>query len=224
MRSLGVVMLSLAGCTSAAPELALDDLPAAVADVSCEQLFSCCDVPERAPILAAFGGISSAAECKPALAATFDTWLAQIGTSVDSGRARYDAALARTCLDSFAGTCANLALPSTTTEPGSLEGCQRFVIGLVSDNGDCDVDFECESGSCESGRCTRPPALDEPCPTRVCARGLYCDATGTGQCNLRHDTGASCYSSEECLSGNCVRTPGSSDPGLCQSRTTCDGT
>jgi hypothetical protein len=147
---------------------------------------------------------------------------------VAAGRARFDAAKARSCLDALGVLdCApfRAAFDDETYPP-----CAGVISGAAANGGTCFSDDDCAAGWCSivatvcTGTCTAFAVAGQSCVgTSPCAPGFDCDALdvctslagaggacpcklglycdGTGRCQAQKASGSACSSSGECASG-----------------------
>ena len=182
----------LVGCTSSIDPT---QFQADAVSIACAKAFECCDADEIPIEFASLGARpTSVAECEEILRRRYTGQ--GIEGSVEAGRAEYDEASARTCLDEIrAMTCDEYR--GAIVDIASVSGaCGSALTPLVEQGGICTLDFECVTGWCDTGgigdgTCETVPQLGEPCAVR-CASGLRCE-------------GGTCVTSER-AAGHCDGT------------------
>lgn len=155
------------GSSGGATLPAIDDLVDAVDAARCNALVSCHEISDVALCHALLGPPGTG----------FNS-LASSVASVKAGKATYDAAAARACLDAIAGQCELMVVIQGRLQP---EPCTRIFTGEVADGERCVADAECMAGSfcgmlpirgCD-GTCTRGGTM---CNNDThCNAGQVCD-------------------------------------------------
>lgn len=217
-----VTALTMVACGGDDP-IAYDDLPAELADALCSYAYRCCDAAELAD---QFGGfdppVTDEASCRVAMT-EFYQGLVGGDPAVASGRIRYDAEVAGTCVAAVRGaTCG-------TSSQVFRDRCDAVFVGAVGAGGACADNDECAAGLCDraagaaEGTCATPPTAGMACVDEACADSAYCElqpTTGQYQCVAKRADGGLCASGLECVSGYC------DDAGRCGARPvsmSCDG-
>jgi hypothetical protein len=143
---------------------------------------------------------------------------------VARGRATFDAAAARACVDMLRAR--PLAQASEADTFFLRPPCDRVLVGAGKPGQPCRASVECGEGlACvgygprTDGACARPPAVGQPCSTQVvgavinqaasavrhpaCARGAWCDGA---VCRVRAAAGSGCSDTSSCAEGlACVK-------------------
>lgn len=67
-------------------------------------------------------------------------------------------------------------------------------------------------------KCLALPGAGSPCLARACAKGNWCDTSGSaaGTCEAAKASGRACQNRDECQSGSC-------DSGVCAAPVVCAG-
>lgn len=164
----------LAGCASSLEPAAFQ---ADAVSIACEKAFECCDAAELVTELAPLGARpASIEECEAILGRRYTGQ--GIEGSVEAGRAAYDRASARACLDEIRATpCATYR--GAIVDIASVSGaCRGALTPLLAEGETCTHDYECTSGWCDTGgigdgNCAPVASEGEPCELR-CASGLRC--------------------------------------------------
>ena len=111
-------------------------------------------------------------------------------------------------LRSLAFPCAVLSLFSMYCGGSTTPGTGGTAIVYVSDGGDCDADYECDSDSCTAGVCDAPTGglveIDGTCTGSDCVADATCTGgtcvADSGTCG---DDGEGCEDESDCCSGTC---------------------
>lgn len=220
LRSCTIVLVSLVACGDAGVPLA--EAPSAFASAYCERVFACCE-PVELDALFPDGAVGDRATCEVFVARVFgNEFIDDTRRSQAGGRATYDPAAMAACLEHLrADRCTHLAQPlRRMTFPAE---CAPVRLPRVAVAGECDHDFQCETGACASagddasGQCTEVPALGAPCPTGDCGPAAFCDRSGPAEiCAPINPDGGACTSDLGCESLECL-------DGVCVPPTLCDG-
>jgi hypothetical protein len=150
----------------------------------CARIFGCCSASEAAQL-----GYTSEAQCASTIGSQQQTSVDQV---LSSGLARYDEAVAPTCINDIAAVSCG-ALFANLGRLSAPVSCSRVFVGTGQTGAPCGgLDFSCESDNCASDYCA-PPS----CRTVICPAGQYCDATSLG-CVPGQAAGATCTSNAEC--------------------------
>lgn len=192
------------------PTIAYEDLPAAIAEMYCAQVFACCTTDERtSPAVIPQLDVPPDIPDEPACVA-YMTELMQSGgrhadmqEPINFGTVEYDAERAAACVAQYAA----LACPAfglDLADARDLRSCSPYV-GTKGEGEGCYIDEQCTTDYCEflSGQCQVKPAVGEACPDFVCAEGSYCDWQGDSTCKAKLGDGESCADGEACASGFC---------------------
>lgn len=218
-----MILLATAACGGDDDPVAYADLPAELADALCSYAYRCCDATELAD---QFGGfdppVTDEASCRVAMT-EFYQGLIGGDPAVASGRIRYDAAVAGTCVAAVRGaTCG-------TSNQVFRDRCDAVFVGAVGAGGACADNDECAAGLCDQtagaaeGTCVTPPTAGMACVDEACAASAYCEfqpATSQDLCVAKRADGELCTAGRECVNGYC------DDAGRCGPRPvamTCDG-
>lgn len=168
---------------------------------SCEQIFACCDEAEKASQLSLFDPApTNVEECITAFAPFIGLAKAQLNLSINSNRARFDAAAATACLAGIDGT--------DCVDQTADEGCDGVLIGQRATGATCDQDYECaQPGDYCAGEegakiCAARPGIGEACEFDDCGDANYCDF-GSGECAARVADGGACQSDSQCVTEFC---------------------
>lgn len=147
--------------------------------------------------------------------------------AVDAGKVIYHSDKARECLDGLAGSCER----GTLGDSDGNTACDETFEGTVGAGGQCALDEECISQTCDvpgcpdaccQGTCVGDAPPVRPRVGETCqidgpdCLGSYCDEQTT-TCVAYRETGASCTRSAECETGICsnqvcTALPGPGEP------------
>ena len=206
-----------------------------LAVAGCSMQFDCCTDAE---IMEQYMGITfdgqpieTEEDCVAFAHAVFESFgTTTYRTSIEQGRAEYDAAAAGACIEAFRGVSCSAY---SGKDFGELGDCRPFLLPKVADGGACTQDYECTSDNCEGeekslgeppvdGACKPMPGTNEPCDD-TCPSGHYCGSNLTTSGNvclpLKAD-GAECNRDDECASDFC---DGSAGRACAAKPPTCDG-
>lgn len=197
----------VAGCSNGA-EVALEDVPEALAPAYCG-LLDCCGNPFTAQFLGGSG------DCVTGIIPTLeDTFVARAQGPIASGTVIYHGELVSDCVG---------ALEATGCGVETLEdGCSDVFEGTVALGGDCGWEEECADGYCSMsdgtcpGACAARVAAGAAClEAAACPVGFACDG---GHCVALAREGEACSVSVACagLDLSCV-SPSGAGAGTCQS-------
>lgn len=204
MRRLVLIALLAAGCggSDGGGPIPIDDLDSAAINVFCNFYASC-------------GLIQDEATCRSLnLDINLDPDLV---AAVHAGKVIYDPDKARECLNGVALSCNRVEF--NRSDSGNRAACDQTFKGTVAAGGQCAMDQECISQSCDvpgcamaccQGTCvgdTPPvhPKVGEACgtSTALSCDNSYCDYTAM-LCTAYKANGAACQSSSECAEGSCT--------------------
>lgn len=138
---------------------------------------------------------------------------ASLIAAIEAGKVIYHPDKARTCLNGITGSCDRLAL----NRSNNTLACDETFEGTVAAGGQCAIDEECQSASCDvpacpdaccQGTCVgdAPPArprLGESCAETTACVDSFCDAT-TLTCAAYRPNGEACTSTNQCAAGACT--------------------
>jgi hypothetical protein len=189
------------------------------------------------------GGVPSAEFFEKYLAAICDFWVRcsavpdrascpaysfihTLPAALDAGRLQYDPRAGRVCLEAVA----RLTSCSSAGVEAWDDACRDVLVGKVPDGGACrPAGQQCATGTCELDSCgpglccasvCKPnAALGEPCGSRECVDGLYCDFANTFTCTAYASRGDDC-SARRCLEADECLYDGTSGKSRCVSRET----
>ena len=191
-----------AGCGRVEPEqgVALTAAPEQIASTVCPKAYSCCTPGQlMGNDLAGTDEVS----CESQTTQAFRDQLSAVQDAQQAGRARYDGARVKSCLETIrASSCESLGV---TNHFSGIPGCEKFVEPLVEVGGACVNDWECKvegGGRCREGKCEALPAAGAPCADKQCAAGAVCDPDGT--CVETRAAGGSCTQAVQCPSLQCT--------------------
>lgn len=185
----------------------LQQMPDAFANAYCKKLVSCCDKTERSAMSTGFLELNLETEqgCKDAYGGLLRLFKSSLDTSIQEGRAGYDAAAMGNCVASIeALSCSELPEGAETDFTGQ---CDSPFVPKVEVGGSCKEDYECKEGECKTegtsdmGTCTKIPGKGEECDTE-CQEDLVC-RNSTCEKRERKEVGKSCFSSADCKSSRC---------------------
>ena len=162
--------------------ISLADLPGVAQSAECAYLTRCEFFPTTAVCMAT--------------TQTETTYMRTMAAAVSAGKATYDPAVAKTCLDSFANRTCNF----TGTHSDPNDPCNHIFTGKVGVGGACFEPDECMGG----GQCQYPSGCD---PQTMCCAGSCQAVPQQGGAN------APCTSSQECMAGLYCRN--TTNPGMC---------
>lgn len=186
-----------AGETGSEDPIALEMLPARLAQVVCSKAYECCNTEEIArDRLAA----PSEGDCNVKGAALYALLIEGVVASEALGRVRYDASgMARCIAELEQSTCATI----------DIVRCKEGLVPLVPAGAACGDTFECVDGNCIGGAGTDTDGTCGP----LLADGALCSADFDCQsghchsldraCAARVAAGAACARDEDCESGWC---------------------
>ncbi len=202
MRRLVLVLGLLAACDddSGGP-IGIDDLGDAIANTYCNLYVKC-------------GLIDSLATCRQIDLLDDAEIDADLKAAVDAGKVIYHPDKAGECLAAFGATC------DVSNAPGSRStslACDQTFEGTVGSGGQCAIDEECISQTCDVPSCpdaccqgtcvgaTAPvrPRLGESCLDNARCVDSFCDDTTT-VCTAYRANGAACAFGGECESNSCI--------------------
>jgi hypothetical protein len=168
----------------------LEDLPERFAEAYCGVLERCSGF--------VYDFVFPLEDCATlAAAASRQGGFSLIEAAVDDGRIEYHADLAEACFEAIeARACAE-------ANDRDIEACEAALSGTVPEDGDCELDEECEGslicetkGACP-GRCVERYGAGVPClENDECANGLVC-STATAHCVVPAGEGAACEGGTE---------------------------
>lgn len=122
-----------------------------IAKIQCDQAFSCrASFPPDAGYVFEDVWSTSSEACVPQLLAQWQPM--QIETEIAKGRIRFDGSAALACLDGVTfAQCPDYWNRGIEW----AEACYHVVVGLVPSNGECEIDYDCQSYYCDtvSRRC-----------------------------------------------------------------------
>jgi hypothetical protein len=193
-----VIVLVLGACSNS---VSLADYPDAFRDAYCNYLARC-------------GAFPDVDTCKKANIG-FNLHIDPSSqAAVDQGKVIFDGDTAAKCLDEFGSQTCDQTDASGRSLPTS---CGNIVHGTVGAGGQCALDEECKSGTCDvptcqmaccQGTCTgdAPPApggAGTACTgSSQCTSGNFCDFSATPTvCAPLKAAGATCQSTSECAYG-----------------------
>jgi hypothetical protein len=144
------------GGRSSGGAVAIDEFPAAFADVSCGRMFECCTAEELG--MSPFGG--SEQSCKSLFSSGLTQLVAPLKASLAAGRVTFDGVGLGDCLMAYGTTsCMELRDPDSM-----IESCEEFVTPKVGLDGVCEESYECIEGYCAvAGTCQVKKANGAPC-------------------------------------------------------------
>ena len=189
------------GLLSVAIETTADNLCDQVAEVTCHDIYQCCEEGEIEKYL----GVTdprSEADCRSDVAKLCRRNSASYATSLAAATVKFDGSAMDACLQSVlapAGTCATIAamLPWTTA-------CMTSAwTGLVASGGTCHYTYECagsDSTCAPDQTCTLLPQVGQSCNGVTCGVGLYCNS-GDRLCHALGGTGDPCGDASQCSKG-----------------------
>lgn len=202
-----VLMMVLVACGGDDGELTVDELPDAYASAVCKRSFDCCTTAELTD--------NTMTSCQNNTSFALALAVTSIRTSEAKGRARYQPAEARACVEALRGMpCDDWKDPRKREQ---LSGaCKQMVLPLTDDGKPCGNDADCKSRHCEGEVPAMPnmPARDGVCTALspagasctghdTCAEGLHCDIRSL-KCQPPLADGASCGEDRECSGGFCT--------------------
>jgi hypothetical protein len=196
------------GCGQSA--ISVEGVQAAFIDANCTHDVACGLFPDSATCHVAYLGID------------FGVDSSQIA-AVKAGKVKYDASAARTCFNAIADApCDQTAEAHRVLPPA----CAQVLAGTVGSGGNCVMDAECKSQSCNipicvvtccSGACVGdaplvPAPVGSACGGSAgpCVSDAFCDFTGTMTCTALYGSGMACQNDSECAFG--LACAGSSAP------------
>jgi hypothetical protein len=168
-RTLGLLVISLAGCTGG---VELEQLPEEYGATLCGIVADC--LPNDVAAITPF----SESTCQNDFAGGVRSSLDSIELQIERGTITYDGAAARACLDQ------TRALGCDTFIVATPEVCRNIFIGNVEVGGDCSTNEECagdaycRAANCpdQAGTCTATETMGGPCAGDAeCSAGLVCE-------------------------------------------------
>lgn len=195
--------------------IALADLGTELGELTCAQLFECCNDAELMEMFEFINPpITNVAECVEFYNAFITGLLTgPAQEAVERGSLIYNGGLAADCLAQVRNlSCEEL---NGFEEPALATDCENIFEGQLADGESCVTDLECTSAYCsgetldgEPGTCATKPGDGEPCLDFECADGLHCDNSGGGEgvCAPALADGADCTFDDDCQSGTCEGT------------------
>lgn len=206
-----LALIAPVACSSSpAHTIALADFADGLQSAQCERLARCGMFPDPA-------------SCEAYFRVTQDV---SVAGAVASGKVKYDGAAASDCVDQSAAQSCDLSTAAGRTAPGA---CGRTLAGTLGGGEVCELDAECESGTCafpddcpETGCCMgtcraaqSPGAASTGCAKdRDCQSGLVCSTQK--QCLAPAAAGGDCRTDRECADGLGCINPLSTMPGTCR--------
>jgi hypothetical protein len=190
-------------------EVLLDDLPRTYAEVICARAFRCCTEPQRDDGFSVTPPIREEAGCRQHYEELVEAFVVEPARgSLAAGRASYDAAEVRRCLDRAAAA----GCEDGTADPE--DHCDFPFVGLVAAGERCERDLDCEGeAACnspsdgnpeEDGICEPLPGEGETCEGSTCAGDAFCDhEADPSLCVPKRADGSPCSDEDECVSGEC---------------------
>ena len=204
MSAVSVVLVLASGACGKSEELELDDFGEEAARTTCDKVYECCQSSDT--VVAGHMSYGGGREmCGTTTRNNLGFWAAVIDEEQERGRLRYDARLARRCMNAYAAaTCeahkANI----------SFDGCDTFITALTPPGGACKANESCMGGECvgvgdgKEGSCRASAAEGQSCDGLSCAKGLRCDgSSGTKVCRPKRAAGETCTTNAECQSAGC---------------------
>lgn len=202
--------------------VAIDNVGAELARVTCAKLADCCTPQE---FMEETLGSADETECRMVFTAFGGILVKIYKDSIDAGRLVYHGDRMADCFAAIEGlSCTEYAMVGD--DDFASVGCENPFEGKVAAGGQCATDGDCISGWCSGdsvdfegnityGTCGTAPGEGMPCEEFDCGDGLYCDAS---TCAPTKPDGMACSSDDECTSGGC-----NGEPGTCGVTMTCDG-
>lgn len=170
-----------------------------IAEVACHNMYQCCAEGEIEDFL----GVSdprSEEQCREDVRRRCDRAIAPRELGLAEGRLSFDARIMNACLEALIApedTCATIA----GELPWSDACADAAWVGRVAYGAKCLSTMECAASDalCSADEICTPPSEDgEPCGTRGCATGSFCEL---GVCTAQLEEGDGCSSNAECLDG-----------------------
>jgi hypothetical protein len=205
-----VIVLVLVGLTACGDDgggsVSLDDAADVFHAEYCRYLARCGDVPDEATCAGMNLGISNNVD--PSLRA-----------AIDAGKVKYNGANLGRCYHAIGDMSCDRTDGSVRSFGG--DACSETVIGTVADSGQCALDAECISQTCDvpacpdqccQGTCAAtaagPGDIGAACElNQDCKEGAYCDST-TDLCAALKPAGSACQQLTECAYNlGCAGTP-----------------
>ena len=186
------ILIGLAACGE--DSISLDDFEAEIVKAQCKVFTRC-------------GATESVDSCLHANFAS-GRLSASVQAIFDMGKAKYDGAKARECLDGLASESCDTTSKSARVQPAA---CDALASGTIHDAGTCGNSLECISQKCTIPTCGTPccqgtctgdskpvdAKLGESCTNASCVAGTHCDTTST-TCVALKPSGMACTTSTEC--------------------------
>lgn len=156
------------------PGLPLANTPLTFATAVCEKIWLCCEMEERAMLVAGM----TPQDCADAFQASLALDVAEYMVAVAANRAIYDGVMFEACLRDYGERGCDVIRADETIQ------CFDAVRPLVAWGGSCGADFECIDGYCDGGSGSAYP--DGKCAARkqndaVCRGHEEC---GSGHCDV----------------------------------------
>lgn len=195
-----VAILVASGCGAGSDtEIGLSDLAVEMAASYCAKAYQCCNTDEIAQMedTHAFNGKSG---CRTFYTGNFEQLVTLMRNAVDDGRASYDGAAARGCIEAYD----NLGCTGTNDPQSFFDNCDTPYQGLQATGDECVNIFECASGnycSTNTKTCTAFLAENDTCGGNgepYCGANLFCESD---TCVPLKPENAGCAASSECAYG-----------------------